>query len=230
MLTKLFACYLKKILLCANYRNKCNQTRFCCSQTPSLRVYSPYTSPSLTFTLVTLPGNAFLISLLNNWITQINISDVRSGISDNGPECQVKSSFTFLWSCCFSVWRLLLQNFTIDLKSVWKSVLTPFCSLQHHQKIFLTALVNSRFMHSSNFFCEVICTGNKLFCERAQKWHFFFHTPTHTFFVRKKRRKSSEVIIEPAPYFWGSLLSLVPIYLPSTDFPGRGQAPLTSGI
>lgn len=80
------------------------------------------------------------------------------------------------------------------------------------------------------FFCEVICTGNKLFCERAQKWHFFFHTSTHTFFVRKKRRKSSEVIIEPAPYFWGSLLSLVPIYLPSTDFPGRGQAPLTSGI
>lgn len=69
-----------------------------------------------------LPGDdVFLIFLLNNWNTQINILE---------DECWHKyystrmmstnSSCTFLWSCCLSVCHLMLPRWIIDWKSIFK--------------------------------------------------------------------------------------------------------------
>lgn len=71
--------------------------------------------------LNSLPGDVFLIFLLNNWNTQINILEdeywhkyYSTRMTSKNPSC------TFLWCCCFSVWHLMLPNWIIDWKSIFR--------------------------------------------------------------------------------------------------------------
>lgn len=76
--------------------------------------------------LNSLPGDVFLIFLLNNysakifiWNTQINILDDECWHEYYSSRMMSKnSSCTSLWSCCFSAWHLLLPNWIIDWKSI----------------------------------------------------------------------------------------------------------------
>lgn len=104
----------KKIPLHGNYLKNSDHTIFCYLHPHNYCFISFfYTTPSLKFTLVALSGNAFLISLLNNWNTHINILQdecwVMYHIAKQNP------SFTFLWSCYFSACYLLHQNPNTEL-------------------------------------------------------------------------------------------------------------------
>lgn len=78
--------------------------------------------------LNSLPGDVFLIFLLNNysvkifiWKTQINILDDECWHEYYSTRMTSKnSSCTCLWSCCFSVWHLVLPKWITDWKSIFR--------------------------------------------------------------------------------------------------------------
>lgn len=146
--------------------------------------------------LNSLPGDVYLIFQLNNysfkifiWNTQINILDYECWHKYHSTRMTSKnSSCAFLWSCCSSVWHLVLPNWIIDWKSIfivngqihWFSSAPPgncfYCS------------VKDQVYAALDFLAQVISTSVKLFGKRAQEWDFI----PPFFFLREQRRKLCE--------------------------------------